>query len=172
MRYIIYLGVIMSSILANNLNSLSLMSKNFENNQNIPIKYTCQGENISPNLYWSNVPENTKSFAIILEDPDAAKKVWTHWIIFNIDKEINNLQENFSANLMSSHIKQGKNDFENNRYDGSCPPENETHRYFFKLYALDTVLDLDSGVTKEQLLDAMKNHIITQAQLIGLYRKS
>lgn len=120
----------MSFISTSNLNSLSLMSKNFENNQNIPVKYTCQNQNISPDLYWSNVPESTKSFVLILEDPDAPKKAWTHWIIFNINKDINNLNENFSRNLTNPNIKQGKNDFGNNRYDGPCPPENETHRYF------------------------------------------
>jgi len=134
----------------------------------MPSKYTCDGENISPPLRISGVPEGTKSFVLIMDDPDAIKpagKIWDHWIVFNIPPDTTEIPE--------SHEPEGVHGIgtgNNLEYSGPCPPDAE-HKYIFKLYALDTLLDLTAGVTKIEVENAIKKHIIEQAELAGLYNR-
>ena len=143
--------------------NMKLSSPAFENGEAIPVEYTCDGKNISPPLIISGVPENTKSLALIMEDPDAPLITFVHWLVWNIPPDTKEISkgENIS-------YPQGKNGFGKQRYGGPCPPFG-THRYFFKLYALDTVLDLKEGAKKKDLLKAMSGHIIEETELIGVY---
>lgn len=151
---------------------LNITSGAFANEAMIPSKYTCDGEDISPPLKWESAPERVKSFALISDDPDAPVGVWVHWVIYNIPADTHELQENFPLDAeLDNGTKQGKNDFGKIGYGGPCPPGG-THRYYFKLYALDTVLDLQSGVTKADLLKAMEGHILEEAQLMGRYTRN
>jgi Raf kinase inhibitor-like YbhB/YbcL family protein len=146
--------------------SLDIKSDAFANGQSIPAKYTCTGKNISPALMWNDPPAGTQSFALIVDDPDAPVGTWVHWVLFNIPANARSLQESADTSTMSV----GKNSSGNMKYDGPCPPSG-THRYFFKLYALDSTLSLSPGATKEQLLDAMKGHILAQSELMGNFSK-
>ena len=148
---------------------MKLHSPVFKNMQAIPAIFTCDGENISPPLDWDNVPAEAASLALILEDPDAPSGVFTHWIIFNIPAKMQGLDREVpEGGHYGDQACQGMNDFSNMGYGGPCPPQGE-HRYIFTLYALDTVLDLEEGMTKENLLQAMEGHILAQAELTGLY---
>ena len=146
--------------------SLTLTSDAFANGQSIPAKYSCIGKNISPALAWNEPPAGTSSFALIVDDPDAPAGTWVHWVLYNIPANTHNLPESTDP----SGISVGKNSSGNTRYDGPCPPGG-THRYFFKLYALDSALSLSPGATKEQLLNAMRDHILAQGELMGTFSK-
>jgi Raf kinase inhibitor-like YbhB/YbcL family protein len=148
--------------------TFQLTSDAFANGQSIPAKYTCIGKNISPALTWTEPPANTQSFALIVDDPDAPGGTWVHWVLYNIPAATHSLQENFSATSANTLI--GKNSSSHLSYDGPCPPSG-THRYFFKLYALDSALSLSSGASKEQLLKAMDGHTLAQAELMGTFSK-
>jgi len=148
-----------------------ITSSAFKDGEMIPSKYTCDGENISPPLNWSEIPEGTKSLALINDDPDAPVGDWVHWIVYNIPPETKEFKEAASnKNLLPKGTLEGLNDWNRKGYGGPCPPSG-VHRYFFKLYALDVVLSLKEGATKRQLLDAMKGHILAEAQLIGKYQR-
>lgn len=151
--------------------ALQLTSTAFQDSSMIPSKYTCDSTNISPQLKWNGAPENTKSYALIADDPDAPGKTWVHWVMFNIPADTTSLEENYSkeAHLPNGAIN-GMTDFGSNGYGGPCPPSG-THRYFFKIYALDTMLDLDSSATKPDVLKAMKGHILAEGQLMGKYQR-
>jgi Raf kinase inhibitor-like YbhB/YbcL family protein len=146
--------------------SLTLTSDAFANGQSIPAKYSCVGKNISPALAWNEPPAGTQSFALIMDDPDAPMGTWVHWVLFNMPVNTRSLQENMDTSAMSI----GKNSSGNMRYDGPCPPSG-THRYFFKLYALDSTLSLSPGATKEQVFNAIKGHILAQGELMGTFSK-
>jgi len=157
--------------------SFTITSPNFENMGEIPAKYTCEGKNISPELSWGNLPKGTMSLALISDDPDAPdpnapQMTWVHWVIYNISTNATGLKEGIlSADLPNGAI-QGINDSKNIGYGGPCPPIGR-HRDFFKLYALDSVLDnMVQPVKKSQLKEAMKGHIIEETQLIGTYKKN
>ena len=138
----------------------------------IPRKYTCDGMDISPPLAWTSGPEGTKTFALICDDPDAPMGTWVHWVLFNLPADIIEFRENVpSEKELESGAKQGMNDFRKIGYGGPCPPGG-THRYFFKLYALDTEINLEAGATKPELLKAMEDHILAEGQLIGRYERS
>lgn len=149
----------------------SLTSSAFPSGQPIPRQYTCDGTNISPSLNWANSPENTKSFALIADDPDAPSGTWVHWVIYNIPNTSTELPENIPnhAQLTDGSL-QGMNSWPKLGYGGPCPPAG-AHRYFFKLYALDCTLALTSGASKEALLAAMQGHILAQAELMGTYQR-
>jgi Raf kinase inhibitor-like YbhB/YbcL family protein len=147
--------------------SLQLTSDAFANGQSIPAKYTCIGKNLSPALAWNEPPASTQSFALIVDDPDAPMGTWVHWVMFNIPASMRSLKEAFTAD---NPIAIGKNSSSHLSYDGPCPPSG-THRYYFKLYALDTTLSLSPGATKEQLLKAMDGHILAQTELMGTFSK-
>jgi Raf kinase inhibitor-like YbhB/YbcL family protein len=151
------------------MDKIILTSTAFKSKEFIPIKYTCDGENVSPPLLWKNVPKETKSLVLIVDDPDAPRKAWVHWLVYNIPPEIDCFPENMQSTAeLVAKIKIGRNDFNNNSYGGPCPPSG-THRYFFKLYSLNTLLNLPSGKTKSEVEKAMENHIIGSGELIGLY---
>jgi Raf kinase inhibitor-like YbhB/YbcL family protein len=149
-----------------------LKSNAFTAEGNIPPRFTCEGANISPDLSWSGAPEGTKTLALVLHDPDAPRSGgYTHWVVFNIPATVNHVPENTSknANLPGGGV-QGRNDAGDTGYTGPCPPSG-THRYYFHLYAVDRELQLDSGATKERLEDAIRGHILGQAEFMGKYKK-
>jgi hypothetical protein len=158
------------------MDNVVLDSSAFEPNGAIPAKYTCEGEDVSPALTWSGVPGGTKSLALIVDDPDAPdpaapKMTWVHWVLFNVPPSVTGLPEAVGASSLPSGTREGLNDWKRTGYGGPCPPIGR-HRYFFKLYALDTELgDLDEP-TKVQLEKAMAGHILGEAQLVGTYQKS
>lgn len=145
----------------------TLTSTAFGPGQAIPVKYTCDGEDIAPPLHWNDPPAGTQGFALIMDDPDAPVGVWDHWILFNIPAVLAELPE--QARLPAG-CREGQNSWKRTGYGGPCPPGG-THRYFFKLYALDAQLNLPDGATKKQLLDAMTGHVLGQAELMGTYRR-
>ncbi|QNP29636.1 YbhB/YbcL family Raf kinase inhibitor-like protein [Cylindrospermopsis curvispora] len=150
---------------------MKLTSSSFIDHGLIPMRYTCDGENISPPLVWDEVPPETVSLSLIMDDPDAPGKTFVHWVVYDIPPTINQLSENI---ITSQHIPgggiQGKNDFNILGYGGPCPPSG-IHRYFFHLYALDKQLNFSSGVTKNDIMVAMKNHVLAKAQLMGKYQR-
>lgn len=146
------------------MEEMRLTSPAFQDNGKIPAKYTCDGDNTSPELVIENVPAGTKSLALILEDPDAPNGLWVHWVMWNINPRIGKLVE--QAEPRESVI--GKNSWGHNQYGGPCPPSG-THRYIFRLYALDATLDLAGMASKGQLDVAMEGHLLAEAALTGLY---
>jgi hypothetical protein len=150
---------------------IEIKSPAFEEGGMIPRQYTCDGKDASPPLTWGALPTGTKSLALICDDPDAPMGTWVHWVLFNIPADIKTLPENIpSQKKLEIGAKQGQNDFRNIGYGGPCPPGG-THRYYFKLYALDTELNLDLGITKAQLLKAMEGHVLAEGQLMGRYKR-
>jgi Raf kinase inhibitor-like YbhB/YbcL family protein len=146
-----------------------LTSSAFKEGEMIPQKYTCDGSNISPPLKWDSIPAQAKSLALIADDPDAPMGTWVHWVIFNIPPGLSGLPENIPPkDSLPNGSLQGKNDFRNVGYGGPCPPGG-THRYFFKLYALDIMLELKPGCAKADLLEAIQGHIVAEGQLMGKY---
>ena len=153
--------------------SLQLTSDAFVNGQSIPAKYSCIGKNISPALAWTEPPAGTQSFALIVDDPDAPGRIWVHWVLFNIPANMRGLQEDLPTigkNVDPNAIYVGNNSSGSAAYQGPCPPSG-MHRYYFKLYALDTTISLLSGATKEQVLKEMNGHILAQAELLGTFSK-
>jgi Raf kinase inhibitor-like YbhB/YbcL family protein len=150
---------------------MDLNSLAFTDGTMIPSRYTCDGQNVSPPLEWTNTPTGTKSFALISDDPDAPSGTWVHWVIFNIPANETKLDENIRPEKeLKNGIRQGNNTWPGIGYGGPCPPSG-THRYYFKLYALDAMLDLKPGATKSQLLKAMEGHVLAEARLIGKYKR-
>ena len=164
------LGVIFLMILAGGVfagqeggSSMKIISPEFENNGFIPKEFTCQGVDINPTLVIEDIPKEAKSLSLIMDDPDAPMGTWIHWVVFDIPI-INRIEKNTIPGC------QGINDFGRKDYGGPCPPSG-THRYFFKMYALDKKLNLEEGIHKKDLESAMQGHILAQAQLLGLYKK-
>jgi len=152
--------------------NLSLTSTAFAEGQPIPQKYTCQGSDISPPLIWTHAPANTKSFAIIVDDPDAPMGTWVHWVLYDLPAGTNALREDVAkTQSLAGNAKQGINDFHQLGYGGPCPPPGKPHRYYFKIYALDAMLDLQPGATKKEVEAAMKGHILAEGQLMGTYQR-
>ncbi len=150
---------------------MEIKSSAFGSGEMISSKYTCDGADFSPPLEWSGSPAGTKSFALICDDPDAPMGTWVHWVIYDIPPTAAMLAEGITrAKDLPGGGTQGVNDFRKIGYGGPCPPGG-THRYFFKLYALDAMLGLKPGITKDQLLKAMRGHILAEAQLMGTYRR-
>jgi Raf kinase inhibitor-like YbhB/YbcL family protein len=147
--------------------TFELASSAFANSEGIPAKYTCDGEDVSPPLQWNQPPEGVQSLALIMDDPDAPVGTWDHWLLFNIPADFRSLAE--QAGPPPGSVG-GKNSWGRTGYGGPCPPRG-THRYFFRLYALDTSLDLPSGTDKAQLIEAMAGHILAQAELMGTYAR-
>ena len=143
---------------------MKLESPAFEHNQPIPKKYTCDGEDINPPLKIEEVPKEAKSLVLIVDDPDAPMGTFTHWLLWNIDPKISEIEENSKPGI------EGINDFGKNSYGGPCPPSG-THHYHFKIYALDTLLDLPSSSKKSALEKTIEGHILDFSELIGLYQK-
>ncbi len=153
-----------------------LLSNVFSNGKIIPSKYTCDGMDISPPLTWNAVPANKKSLALIIDDPDAPdpkapKMTWVHWILYNISPHVSELPEGVQSENLPPGSMQGLNNWKRTEYGGPCPPIGR-HRYFHKLYALDTLLTGLAKPTKEELEVAMANHIIAHTELVGTYQKN
>ena len=154
--------------------TMKLESSAFGAKGEIPAKYTCEGDDVSPPLQWSGFPDGTKSFALVVDDPDAPdpaapKRVWVHWVVYDIPVRTTSLPEGASTRLPAG-AKTGKNDWGKQAWGGPCPPIGR-HRYFHKIYALDTVLELGSA-DKKTLEQAMEGHILAQAELVGTYQKT
>lgn len=144
----------------------------FTEGQIIPQKYTCEGQDISPPLKWTDAPSNTKSFALIADDPDAPNGTWVHWVLYDLPAAATELDENVTkAKQLPGGAKQGINDFGRTGYGGPCPPPGKPHRYYFKLYALDKMLDLKPGATKNDVFKVMQGHILAEGQLMGTYQR-
>ncbi len=151
--------------------AITITSSGFTEGGMIPKKYTCDADDISPDLKWSGVPKEAKSLALICDDPDAPVGTWVHWVLFNLPADVSTLSAGVAPDaVLKNGALHGKNDFRKLGYGGPCPPGG-THRYFFKIYALDTLLSLESGSTKAQLLAAMKSHILAEGQLMGKYKR-
>src|SRR5215472_5738073 len=152
--------------------SMKLTSSAFTESQSIPAKYTCDGEDVSPPLKWTEAPVGTKSLALIADDPDAPMGTWVHWVLYDIPTSVGELPEGLTkSQYLPGGSKQGLNDFKHLGYGGPCPPGGKPHRYFLKLYALDRVLELKPGATKKEVERAMEKHILAQAQLMGVYQR-
>jgi Raf kinase inhibitor-like YbhB/YbcL family protein len=154
--------------------ALTLTSPAFKPGAPMPSQYTCEGKDISPPIAWEGVPPGTKSLALVLDDPDAPdpkapRRVWVHWVLYNIPPDTKGLAENADRSGLPAGTVRGVTDFGKAEYGGPCPPIGR-HRYFHKLYALDTTLDL-AGATKAELETAMKNHVLAKAELISTYQK-
>jgi Raf kinase inhibitor-like YbhB/YbcL family protein len=148
--------------------SIGLTSTAFQPGATIPKPHTGDGAERSPPLRWLEPPSGTKSLALICDDPDAPGGTWVHWVLFNLPAPARELEEGVpTTETLDNGAKQGKNDFGKIGYGGPAPPKGKPHRYFFKLYALDVVLELKAGATKAQLVDAMKGHILAEGQLVG-----
>lgn len=151
---------------------MKLTSTAFAEGKPIPRKHTCEGEDVSPPLSWSDAPAGAKSFALICDDPDAPVGTWVHWVAWNIPASVTALDENTpKQDAIPGGGQQGRNDFKRTGYGGPCPPPGKPHRYFFKLYALDAELDLAAGATKADLERAMQGHILAEAHLMGTYQR-
>jgi Raf kinase inhibitor-like YbhB/YbcL family protein len=149
---------------------IQISSAAFKEGEAIPVVYTCDGENISPQLSWTDTPQDSQSLALIVDDPDAPAGTWVHWVVFNLPPTINSLSEGASsAGRQEQFGVAGTNSFQKPGYGGPCPPKGKPHRYFFKLYALDTMLGLKSGASKADVEKAMQSHILAQGQLMGTY---
>jgi Raf kinase inhibitor-like YbhB/YbcL family protein len=150
---------------------ITVTSSAFQEGGMIPKQYTCDGKDVSPPLAWESVPEGTKSLALICDDPDAPMGTWVHWVLYDLPPTVKALPESVPASkVIAQGGKQGTSDFRKIGYGGPCPPGG-THRYFFKLYALDTELKADPGMTKAQLLKVMEGHILAEGQLMGKYKR-
>ena len=151
--------------------SILIESQAFKHMEGIPAKYTCKGENVSPPLSWKDLPAKTKSIVIICDDPDAPAGTWVHWVCYDIPASVDSLRENIAGtDSLPGSGKQGVNDFRETGYGGPCPPAG-THRYFFKIYALDAMLGVPPGKSKKEIERAMKGHVLARGELIGTYAK-
>lgn len=149
---------------------LTLRSASFEPGKAIPVKHTCDGDDLSPQLEWDGAPPGTETFALIVDDPDAPGRTFTHWVIYNIPARRRELPEGVRGEkIIRKGCFQGLNDFRQMGWGGPCPPPGKPHRYRFRLYALGTVLDVPSGVAKGTVLDAMRGHVLAEAEIVGIY---
>lgn len=152
--------------------AFSLSSTAFDAGQAIPRRYTCDGEDTAPSLSWSEAPQGTQAFALIMDDPDAPRGMFTHWVLFNLPSTAQGLPEGVpKRERLENGALQGRNDFGGIGYGGPCPPPGRPHRYRFFLYALDTPLNLRPGASKKQVLDWIQGHILAEAQLVGTYQR-
>lgn len=179
--FLIAVGIIAGSVCAKGestkkgakiMNSIKVESAAFKHMQPIPSQYTCDGADISPPLSWSNVPPAAKSIALIADDPDAPAGTWVHWVVYDLPPAADSLQEDVpKIDTLPEGGIQGRNDFHRIGWNGPCPPGG-THRYFFKVYALDTILNLPAGKTKQEIEKAMKGHILAKGEIVGKYTRS
>lgn len=151
---------------------MKLETDAFEHDGEIPARYSCEGENLSPALRWEDLPEEAQSLALIVDDPDAPDMTWVHWVLYNLGVGETGLAEGVKIADLENGAVEGVNDFKKIGYGGPCPPKGHgTHHYFFKLYALDKKLDLPAGASKEELEAAMQHHILGYVEMIGTYER-
>jgi Raf kinase inhibitor-like YbhB/YbcL family protein len=176
LSFVLFLSMLMAlhldGIESNNRRTeMKILSSAFQHEGMIPDKFSCKGQDISPPLKWENADAGTKSFALICDDPDAPMGTWDHWLLFNIPASVTELREGVPAQAeLPNGARHGKNSWGRKDYGGPCPPGG-THRYFFKFYALDTLLDLEPGVSKKELMSAMQGHILAQTELMGKFKR-
>lgn len=152
---------------------MELESPVFREGDTIPTRHTCDGEDLSPPLRWSGVPDGTRSLALVVDDPDAPAGTWVHWVLYGIPAALGELPEGVPPGETAPEgVRQGRNDFRRLGWGGPCPPPNGAHRYRFELLALDAEPELDPGATKKQLLEAVEGHVLARALLTGTYRRS
>ena len=154
---------------------MKLTTSAFADGTPIPIKHTCDGPDVSPPLAWADTPANTKSFALIMDDPDAPMGTWVHWVLWNLPPSVTSLSENAPrTETLKAYggALQGNNTWPKIGYYGPCPPPGKPHRYYFKLYALDGPLALKAGATKAEVERAMQGHVLAQAELMGTYGRT
>lgn len=150
--------------------TIQITSPVFTEGNPIPQKYTCDKEDVSPPLAWSNIPAGAKSLALIVDDPDAPVGVWVHWVVYDIPPTLNGLPEGVAKTpIVAGTGTQGITDFRKPGYGGPCPPKGKAHRYFFQLYALDNLLNLPAGTKRTEVDKTMEGHILATGQLIGTY---
>ncbi|MGZ4787022.1 MAG: YbhB/YbcL family Raf kinase inhibitor-like protein [Terriglobales bacterium] len=150
--------------------SMQLSTTSFPPGASIPKKFTCDAQDVSPELNWTGAPPSTKAFALIADDPDAPAGTWTHWLIWNIPDSAHQLREGVPKDPeLPNGARQGQNDFKKIGYNGPCPPPGKPHRYYFRLYALDAPLDVKPGASRAQLENAMKQHTLAHAEVMGRY---
>jgi Raf kinase inhibitor-like YbhB/YbcL family protein len=148
---------------------MRITSSAFTANETIPTQYTCSGKDLAPPLTFEDIPANTRSLALIMDDPDAPAGTWVHWVVYNLPATTKAIAE--GASDLPANTLQGVNDFKKRGYGGPCPPPGKSHRYFFKLYALDSEVDLARGASKRDLEAAMEGHVVGQAELVGMYSR-
>lgn len=152
--------------------TFQLSSPAFRPNENIPQQFTCDGKDVSPALEWDQAPDKTMTFALICDDPDAPAGTWVHWVLFNLPGGTRSLPQGVPADRqLASGARQGVNDFRRIGYGGPCPPPGAPHRYFFRIYALDSKLDLAAGAGRQDLDRSMQGHILAKAELMGRYQR-
>jgi Raf kinase inhibitor-like YbhB/YbcL family protein len=152
--------------------SLNVTTSAFASGGAIPAQYTCKGKDVSPALEWSGAPAHTASFAIILDDPDAPAGIWVHWVMWNVPEAAHSLPQGIpKREQLPDGSHQGRNSFGKIGYNGPCPPAGQTHRYFFRVYALDTKLNLNAGADRAALDEAMRGHVLAQSEYVGTFRK-
>jgi Raf kinase inhibitor-like YbhB/YbcL family protein len=152
--------------------AFQLTSTVFKEGDLIPKRHTCEGPDVSPALRWTQPPQGTRSFVLIADDPDAPVGTWVHWVLYNLPPDLRELPEGVpTTDTLPNGSMQGLNDFRRPGYGGPCPPPGKPHRYYFKLYALDTVLSLKPRATKGQVLEASKGHVVAEAQLMGKFAR-
>lgn len=167
-----YAFLVIILLFAGNVFALEIKSNAFKQGESIPVQYTCEGEDVSPDINWSDVPVGTQSFVLICDDPDAPSGTWVHWVIFNIPGGKTGLSQALSKQpVFEDGTVQGTNDFGNNGFGGPCPPPYKPHRYFFRLYAVNTKLNLGAKATKKKVLEAIAGHICGQAEFYGTYAR-
>lgn len=153
--------------------ALKVTSTAFEAGAPIPVRHTCDGQDLSPPLAWTSAPQGTKSFAVICDDPDAPVGTWDHWVLFNLPGGTPGLPEGVAAagGGLPAGALQGLNGWRTTGYRGPCPPKGKPHRYFFRVYALDIPLSLAGGSSKDKVLEAMKGHVLAKGELMGTYTR-
>ena len=153
---------------------MQLSSRAFENQERLPTRYTCEGDSVSPPLTWQGVPENAKTLALVVDDPDAPSGQFTHWVVYNLPTIPPELEEGASlSDRLSEGLREGFNSFGNQGYGAPCPPRGDgEHRYVFRLYALNNELTFTGRVTRDQLLDRIEGKILEEANLVGLYSRT
>jgi Raf kinase inhibitor-like YbhB/YbcL family protein len=169
MRSAVFFSLLMA---ARTALAFEITSPAFTHESNIPAQYTCDGVDWSPPLRWTDSPEGAKSFVLIVDDPDAPRGIWVHWVVYNIPVSLGALAEGIPpSEKLDQGMMQGVSDYGRFGYGGPCPPPGGVHRYYFKLYALDTLLNLPSRQTKTDLLRAMEKHVLAEAAFIGKYER-
>jgi len=154
------------------MENISISAEGFKHGDNIPDEFTCNGRDISPSLSWKGIPAGTKSIALIMDDPDAPRGTFVHWVLYNILAETLKLPGGMPLDqTLTDGSMQGISDFGRSGYGGPCPPPGKPHRYYFKIYALDTKLNLPPGASKKQVENAMKGHILEMGELMGKYQR-
>jgi Raf kinase inhibitor-like YbhB/YbcL family protein len=153
--------------------TMRIVSAAFEDQEFIPARHTCDGEDLSPSLSWEGVPEGTGSLALVVDDPDCPTGTWVHWMMYDIPPSMNGLGEGISTGPeLGFGAKHGKNSWKRFGYGGPCPPAGKPHRYVFKLFALDTPLNIDPGAGAKLLMKVIEGHVIERAEIVGLYARS